>query len=121
MVREKRAYPRVEKSIRVKLATNSFDIYAHTKNISCAGAYCEVNKLVPPMTKLDIMLFLPNANNLRSDKVKKLHLRGVVVRCEPNISDEKLLSTNIAIFFSGIRGSHKEAIAKFVNYHLNHS
>jgi hypothetical protein len=113
---ERRAYPRINKNVRLKLATHSFDIYTNTKNLSCAGAYCEINRLIPSMTKVDILLFLPGLSDEK--KIRKLKLKGVVVRSEPNILDKKLLSTNIAIFFTDIKEKDKQSIAELVNRYL---
>ncbi|MBM3253494.1 MAG: PilZ domain-containing protein [Candidatus Omnitrophica bacterium] len=117
MNRERRAYPRINKSIELRLATRGFDIHTKTKNISCAGAYCEVDRLIPDMTRLDILLFLPDIKNEK--KTKRLRIKGVVVRSSPNILNEELISTNIAIFFTDIKKADRKAIFDFVNYYLD--
>lgn len=115
-IKERRAHPRLNKDIKVKVMTHGFDIYAMTKNICCSGAFCEVNRLIPNMTRLDILLFLPNS--IDEKKIKKIHAKGVVVRSEPIISSERLVSTNIAIFFTDIKEKDKNAISEFVDYYL---
>ncbi len=113
---ERRAYPRINKDVRLKLAAHGFDIYTNTKNLSCAGAYCEVKRLIPSMSKVDILLFLPGLSNEK--KTRKLKLKGVVVRSEPNILNEDILSTNIAIFFTEIKEKDRQNIAELVNRYL---
>ncbi|MFC1645606.1 hypothetical protein ACFL2Y_00285, partial [Candidatus Omnitrophota bacterium] len=49
---EKRKHLRIIKSLPIKIRNEDFDIVAETKNVSCAGAYCRVDRYVAPFTKL---------------------------------------------------------------------
>ncbi len=115
-IKERRSHPRIKKDIKLRVTAHGFDISAMTKNISCAGALCEVNTSIPSMTRLDILLFLPNTTSEK--RTKKIHTQGVVVRSEPNIFKKELLSTDIAIFFTDIKEKDRNAISEFVDYHL---
>ena len=108
---ERRKYPRVEKSVPLKVRGKEFDVVTETRNLSCAGAYCRVNKYFEPMTKVEIHLLLPFK---KGEKVttKKVTCRGVVVRVESQPGDDYF---NIAIFFNEIQKKDIKAISEFVN------
>lgn len=104
---ERRSHPRIKTCLPLRITTPEFDIVTSTEDVSCLGAYCQVDKYLAPMTKLDIALVLNNqqggANNT------KVRCRGVVVRTEPE--EDKY---SIAIFFNDIAEPEKEKINKFV-------
>ena len=108
---ERRKDPRLENNIPVKICSEDADVVTETLNLSCAGAYCKVNKYFEPMTKLDIVLLMPLR---RREKVvtKKISCQGVVVRTEPVPGGEQF---NIAIFFSDISKRDSNTIADYVN------
>jgi hypothetical protein len=114
--RERRIYPRLEKNIPLKISQDEGDIVTETANISRSGAYCRVNKYIPPMTKLKIYLLLPIRKNGKNT-TKKITCQGVVVRTEPVQGKEYC---NIAIFFNEIAQRDAESIADFVNSYLEH-
>ena len=107
---EKRRYPRLKKNLPIKIKHEEFDLVTETKNISCAGAYCRVDRYIPMMTKLKIKILLPS-------KVKNnplcINCVGTVVRVEKN--DNPLESEyNVAIFFNEINKSSMNKINNFV-------
>jgi c-di-GMP-binding flagellar brake protein YcgR len=108
---ERRRYPRIEKKLPIKLLTDEYEVSTETKNLSCIGAYCTVDRDIPVLTKLSIMLILPKNSK---DKYTKVHCRGVVVRKEV-INPTKF---NIAIFFNDITPKEKNKILKYINKHV---
>ncbi|MCM8799903.1 MAG: PilZ domain-containing protein [Candidatus Omnitrophica bacterium] len=112
--RERRRYPRIEKKLPLKISSDEYDIITQTKNISCIGAYCSVNRSIPVLTKLSIILLLPSASK-RHPNIK-IKCKGVVVRTERDPSG----NFNIAIFFNEISKNQKDKISKYVNQHLNY-
>jgi hypothetical protein len=112
---ERRKYPRLTRSVPVKIHQDSYDFVTETTNISRSGAYCKVNKYIMPMTNLDICLFLP-PNNKEKSPAKKIFCRGAVVRTESLPEDN---SYNIAVFFSDISSKDVEAISEFIKLHLD--
>ena len=108
---ERRKYPRLEKNIPVKLSSDEFDVVTETRNLSCAGAYCRVNKYFEPMTKLGIHLLLPIK---RDSKIvtKKISCRGVVVRIESQAGNEYF---NIAIYFNDIAKKDTKCLADYIS------
>ena len=108
---ERRKYPRVENNLPVKISSDELDIVTETRNLSCAGAYCRVDKYLEPMTKLQIHLLLPFK---KKDKIttKKVSCQGIVVRVEPQ-PDEKHF--NVAIYFNDIQQKDIKAISEYVS------
>lgn len=112
--KERRRYPRIEKSLPLKLSSDEYDIITQTKNISCIGAYCSVDRFIPLWTKLSIILLLPSASK-RNPNIK-VKCKGVVVRTEKDPQG----NFNIAIYFNEITQAQKNKILKYVNQHLNY-
>lgn len=115
-ITERRRYPRIKKELPVKIKTDEYDFVTQTKNLSCIGAYCYVEKYIPPMTKLSIMLLLPTESN-KEDSNEKVQCKGVVVRTEANLPK----GFNIAIFFNDISQRNKDKISQYVNRFLTKS
>lgn len=110
--KERRLYPRIEQSLPVKIAANGFDFVTTTQNISCLGAYCRIDKYIPPFTKILIKLNLPIAN--QKEKNSNIECFGVIVRTD-DVEDGGF---NIAIFFNKIKEAQKQKISKYLNQFL---
>ena len=102
---DRRRYPRVTRNIRMdmRLDSRGYDIRGETCDISPVGTYCEVNRSIPEMTELKIILELP------TDQVK---CEGTVVRSvsDPNHSDLH----HLAIFFHKISDEAKRNLSEFL-------
>ena len=107
---ERREHPRIYQELPIKVAANGYDFMTTTQNVSCVGAYCHINKYVPPFTKVMIRLSLPVASG-RTRKHFDVECKGVLVRTE----DEEKGGFNIAIFFNDIKEVQKRKIARYVN------
>lgn len=122
--RERRLHPRVDESLPVKITVNGYDFSTTTQNISCVGAYCCVNKYVPPFTKLALKITLPGAESAAPDhpigpgaskKMSYIECKGVIVRSE----DEATGGFNIAIFFNEIAEAARQRISQYVSRSLS--
>lgn len=111
--KEKRRYPRVEKRLPLKIAANGYEFVTTTQNISCVGAYCHVNKYIPPFTKIMVRLTLPIMTN-NENKNYSLECKGVVVRTE----DVEEGGFNIALFFNEIRNNQRRKISQYLSKFL---
>lgn len=107
---EKRAHPRVSNNIPLKISTADVDLVTETKNISCSGAYCRVNKFLEPMTKMAVTLLIPFKRAGKAT-TKKVVCGGIVVRTE-NIPGED--GFNTAIFFNDIHPRDSRFLADYV-------
>ncbi|MCM8824083.1 MAG: PilZ domain-containing protein [Candidatus Omnitrophica bacterium] len=112
MFKEKRLYPRFNFNLPIKLCDSEFDIVTETKNISGNGTYCSVDKDIPTMTKLKIILLVPFKKNGRKI-LKKINCEGVVVRKE-YIKNNGKHFYNLGIFFNHIKETDRKIIISYV-------
>lgn len=110
---ERRANPRLEQNLPFEVAANGYDFSTTTQNISCLGAYCQINKYVPPFTRVSIKLTIP-VKTKESKKNYTIDCQGTIVRTE----DKDKGSFNIAIFFSRINNSQRKIITEYINQFL---
>jgi len=102
---ERRQYPRLYRQLPFKVIANGYDFATSTQNVSCVGAYCRIEKYMPPFTKVMVKLSMNNYN---------VECRGVVVRTE----DAMTGGFNIAIFFNEINDSQRHKISQYINQFL---
>jgi hypothetical protein len=110
---ERRQYPRIDQELSINVAANGYDFKTSTQNVSCIGAYCRIDKYVPPFTRVMIKLNLP----VTTDTGKKdfnVECKGVIVRSV----DENKGGFNIAIFFNEIKDDQRKKISRYVNQFL---
>ncbi|MDP2940749.1 MAG: PilZ domain-containing protein [Candidatus Omnitrophota bacterium] len=107
---ERRIHPRVDHELPIRVAANGYDFATSTDNVSCVGAYCTINKYVPPFTKVMIKLTLPIQEEANKEK-RTVECKGVIVRTD----DQDKGGFNIAIFFNEIAEEQKKKIAKYIN------
>ena len=111
---EKRLHPRVKKELPLKILANGYDFSTTTANVSCVGAYCRIEKYIPPFTKVFVKLSLP-MKRYKARNNTPVECTGVVVRTE----DEEQGGFNLAIFFNDIKESQRQRIAQYVNQLLS--
>jgi hypothetical protein len=110
---EHRKHPRINERLKFKLKTNHFHIVTETINLSCIGAYCQVDKYIPFMTSLEIVLELPHVDE--EGEFEYIECTGLVVRLEKISFDANGHNAyNMAIYFSEIEDSEKQKIESFV-------
>lgn len=111
---DRRKHPRSESALSLKISKAGLDAITETRNISCSGVYCRVNKMIPLMSKIGLTLLLP----LHSGKkvvTEKISCNGVVVRSEPEIvQGADTAYQNIAIFFTDLSKNSRSKIARYV-------
>ena len=108
---ERRKHPRIDKNIPLKISSGDFDIVTQTANLSCAGAYCKVDKPLEPMTKLKINLLVP-LKKRNKPATRKISCEGVIVRSEKAPEDGCF---NVAIFFNSINERDLRSLSEYVD------
>jgi PilZ domain len=111
-LKERRIHPRLDHKLPLSLAVNGFDFSTVSHNISSVGAYCHLDKYMPPFTKISVKLSLPNKG--QAGKSTIVDCKGVVVRTE----DESSGGFNLAIFFNQIREDQRKKIAQYISQFL---
>ncbi|MDD5561274.1 MAG: PilZ domain-containing protein [Candidatus Omnitrophica bacterium] len=112
-VKERRIHPRLEHKLPFNVAVNGYDFSTTTHNISCVGAYCHLDKYIPPFTKISVKMSLPHKGQADRDTI--VECKGVVVRSE----DETSGGFNIAIFFNQIRDEQRKKITAYISQFLH--
>jgi c-di-GMP-binding flagellar brake protein YcgR len=117
MVKEKREYPRLrDANISLKVKSNNIDIITKSLDISASGVYCKVEKEIPLMSRIKIVLIIPKPKkDTPSPRTVKIETDGVVVREHPVIVDGKIAHYDLAIFFDNICAKDREALLEYTN------
>lgn len=110
---DRRKFPRVkDEGISLKLRFDDFDSITHTTNISSSGVYCKLGKELPLMSRVKLMLMIPDP--AKESTLKELEVNGVVVRQHPVTIDGVVKHYDAAIFFEDLSEKDKEAIAGYI-------
>lgn len=119
---ERRRSSRIKKNIPLKIKEASFDSVSETKNLSSSGLYCKIDKYVAPLSKVDMILLVPQPSIKKleeKERCKKIECVGTVVRTELVNDPVEGDYYNVAIFFSEIKNKDKTIIEKFIKRHLS--
>lgn len=112
--KERRKAPRIDDAeLSLELHTGDFDAMAQTLNISASGLYCKVDRDMPIMSRVNLMLMIPSVASGAS-QVKRIEVEGVVVRAHPVIMDGEVRHYDVAIFFDNLSPKAKELIAGYI-------
>lgn len=112
---ERRIARRVkDEELLLKIIVGGFDTSTHTLNISSSGLYCKVDKEIPLMSRVKLMLMIPDP--AKNDKeAKGVEAKGVVVRTHPVIIDGQTKHYDVAIFFdTGLEPEAREIIDSYI-------
>lgn len=110
--KERRQHPRLDQKLPINLAIDGYDFSTSTRNISCVGAYCHLDKYMPPFTKISVKLSLPAKEGSQKNTI--VECKGVVVRTE----DEDCGGFNLAIFFNGMPDMQRKKITQYISRFL---
>ncbi|MDD5495548.1 MAG: PilZ domain-containing protein [Candidatus Omnitrophica bacterium] len=112
---ERRSFPRIADSgLSLKLHSGDFDAITHTLNISASGIYCKLDKEIPLMSRVNLVLMLPDSPK-NEDAPKKIEVSGVVVREHPVIIDGKTKHFDVAIFFEDLSQKQRDMISGYIS------
>lgn len=113
MIEERRKYQRAKRQLPLKIADKTFDVITETVDVSSAGIYCRITRLLPLMSKIDVVLLVPTKSN--GKQTRKIRCKGVVVRSEPVIlKDADRAHYNVAIFFTELSKRDQKTIEEYV-------
>ena len=115
---EKRKYPRIkDANISLKVKSGDIDIITQSLDISASGVYCKVEKEIPLLSRIKILLILPKGKSGPSGaaQIAKIETDGVVVREHPVIIDGSIAHYDVAIFFDNISAKDRESILSYIS------
>ncbi len=111
---ERRRAPRIKaEGLSLKLRAGDFDAVTHTLNISSSGLYCKVDRELPLMSRIKLILMIPDLSKSAMES-KGVEVEGVVVRAHPVIIDGKVKHYDVAIFFDSLEPKAKESIDSYI-------
>ncbi len=112
--KERRSAQRInDEELSLKIRAGGFDTSTHTLNISSSGLYCKVDKEIPLMSRVKLMLML--SKQPKADKnAKGIEVEGVVVRMHPVIVDSRIKHYDLAIFFDNLDPKARTDIANYI-------
>lgn len=104
IIRERRRGKRTRKSVECAILTEdaNSDLRGVTKDLSCVGASCKLNRSIPEMTRLRLTLELESGTQ---------KFDGMVVRCD-KVGENQF---DAAIYFTNIDLEARKKIDEFVN------
>jgi hypothetical protein len=112
---ERRAFPRIaDEGVSVKLKAGDFDTITHTMNISASGVYCKVNDDIPLMSRVKLMVMIPELTK-DGPVIRNIEVTGVVVRQHPVIIDGQTKHYDLAIFFEDLTSKNREIITNYIS------
>jgi PilZ domain-containing protein len=111
---ERRKHPRIkDTTIDVKLSGDGFNAITQSLDISASGIYCKVPNKLPVMTRIQVILTVPNFK--KNDPPVKLNIDGIVVREHPVKKDGKIQHYDVAIFFNMLMPAERELLIKYID------
>jgi len=103
----------MDEGLSLEVKGGDFDIMTHTLNLSASGIYCKVEKEIPLMSRVQLMLMIPDPAK-EGKPSTGVEVDGVVVRQHPVIIDGQIKHYDIAIFFENLSPKHREMISSYV-------
>lgn len=110
---ERRKHPRSKRGFAPAEDESSVGLINRIENISCSGVLCHMKRPVAEMTKMSIVLDLPNPSG------KQIEAEGIVVRCAAEDSHGE--SFRVAILYTKISDDGLQAIKDYVENDLAQS
>ena len=111
---ERRRAPRIKSDdLSLKLYAGGFDIATDTLNISSSGLYCKVDRQLPLMSRVKLMIMIPGPSKNDAES-KAVEVEGVVVRAHPVIIEGRVMHYDVAIFFDNIEPKAKDLITGYI-------
>jgi len=119
---ERRKSHRVEARVPVQLEAREVEVRgkiipAESANLSEGGVYCEIEKYLPPLTRVAITLLLPAFGGEHA-KPREIKAEGVVVRNISVREGRKIVKYRIACAFTSISDEQRAIVREYIIWHL---
>ena len=108
--KERRKHPRSARGFEHVEDRSEEGLINRIENISCSGVLCHMKRPVPEMTKMSIMLDLPEPSNCQ------IEAEGIVVRCVAE--DQRGERFRVAILYTKVSEDAQQAIREYVEHDL---
>jgi hypothetical protein len=88
--------------------------HVETINVSANGVYFASRGYIAPLTRLEIVLVLPDVTGARPKGTREVACAGVVVRTEPESPQEGVSRYDIACFFTAIDENDRAHLESYI-------
>ncbi len=93
--------------------------HVETINVSANGVYFASKSYIAPLTRVEIILVLPDSSGAHAGGTRKVACKGVVVRTEPETPQEGVSRYDVACFFTSIDSSDRSHLESYILSQLN--
>ena len=111
--KDRRKHPRSARGFAHVEVRSEEGLINRIENISCSGVLCHMKRPVPEMTKMSIVLDLPEPADCQ------IEAEGIVVRCVAE--DQRGESFRVAILYTKVTDDAQHAIRQYVEHDLAQS
>lgn len=111
--KDRREHPRSARGFAHVELRSEEGLINRIENISCSGVLCHMKRPVPEMTKMSIVLDLPEPADCQ------IEAEGIVVRCVAE--DQRGESFRVAILYTKVTDDAQHAIRQYVEHDLAQS
>ncbi|MBU0635182.1 MAG: PilZ domain-containing protein [Candidatus Omnitrophica bacterium] len=109
---ERRECPRFVFDLPLEINHKDFHVAARTRNISCSGIFCDIDKYIPLKTKITVKIKLSLVADGR--KIKKiLNFPAKIARIEQD-KGRKTTNFHVGIRFASLRDKNQEYLLQFI-------
>jgi c-di-GMP-binding flagellar brake protein YcgR len=110
---ERRRFPRIkDKGISIQIKAEGFKAITQSLDVSASGIYCKITERIPLMTRLEIVLALPEENK---ESPTIINVEGIVVREHPVIKDGRAEHYDVAIYFNSLTPRERDTLVRYIN------
>jgi len=111
---ERRRFPRIkDRDISIELTAEGFSTITQSLDVSASGIYCKVDRHIPVMTRMQVILKLPK--EAKSSKFITMKIDGVVVREHLVKKEQDKKYYDVAIFFNTLTSSERNILIQYIN------
>jgi hypothetical protein len=100
-------------AMELKLSGRDFG-RLETINVSANGVYFTSPSYIEPLTRLEIVLLLPESSDPGGGRKREVSCEGVVVRTQPESPREGTSQYDIACFFTAISESDRANLEAYI-------
>jgi hypothetical protein len=113
---ERRRAQRIDVSIPLDISGDGESNRGETINISMNGIYFRLGRHIEPLTKVRMGIVIPGEDEEEGDSKAKFD--GVVVRTEPEESEEETGDYRIAVYITYMSNDSRKVLSDFISRHI---
>lgn len=116
--KERRKSQRIEADLPICISGDPEAAEGKTINISSNGVFFESPRLIEPLTKVRMELMVPVLDG-GQEKEMGVSFDGIVVRANPEKTDQAVSRYKIAVFFTHVPAASQKILDTFIKRRLS--